>query len=281
MPNENQDIATALADYAKMAQNSLPPFRVDGATHPYAVVPNGYKVETLERLIFNEYSMRPHRVRQNVSLLEPASFAEYWQAFKDPDSRIFADRDAHKFLAVLDYHEPPDLPRWNSHTATLQLKHTEEWLTWTGSDDKQMGQAAFALFMEDNAPDIYAATPEAPSAATMMEIARTLQAQEESVFDSAVRLDNGSMRLQYRTDVTATAGTSGNLSVPQRFTIRIAVFEGSVPVDIQVRLRYRIPSGKLSLWYSLWRPHIAERDAFNAVATEIGEKCGPVLIGKP
>jgi uncharacterized protein YfdQ (DUF2303 family) len=268
------DITQALKDHAALAKANSQPETVEDGTHPFVVLPPNYTVGSLANLIYNDYAERPHRTKQAVTLLDPASLIEYWNLFHDPASRIFGDRDAYRFLAVLDYHEP-EAPRWGTHTATLQLKHTEEWQTWTESNDKPMAQAAMALFIEDNAPDVVK-----PAVATMLEVARTLEANETSAFDSAVRLDNGDVRFAYRKDTAATAG-GGTLQVPERFTIAIPVFEGMKRIEVEARLRYRISSGKLSMWYSLWRHSAVERRAFDSVMEQIKEACGAVLIGKP
>jgi uncharacterized protein YfdQ (DUF2303 family) len=268
------DFTQALKDYGAIVAANTPPKDVEYGTHPFVMLPPGYTIGQLHALIYNDYAERPHRAKQAVTLLDPDSLIEYWALFHDPNSRIFGDRDAHRFHAVLDYHEPGN-PRWGSHTATLQLEHTEEWTTWTESNDKPMAQAAMALFIEDNAPDVIK-----PAVATMLEVARTLEANETSAFDSAVRLDNGDVRLAYRKDTTATAG-GGTLQVPERFTIAIPIFEGMGKVEIEARLRYRISGGKLSMWYSLWRHAAAERKAFDAVMEQVREACGVVLIGKP
>lgn len=271
------DITQALKDYVALVDSNHGPDTVEKGTHPYVVTPPGYVVRPLHDLIYNEYAERPYRTKQNVVVLDPLSFTRYWTNFCDANSRIFGDRDGRKFLAVLDYHEVDEksMPRWGSHTLTLELRHTEEWKIWTGSNDKPMAQAAMALFIEDNAPDVVI-----PSVATMMEVARTLEANETSSFDSAIRLDNGDMQLMYRKETTATAG-GGKMQVPQEFTILIPIFEGMGKVEIKARLRYRINSNKLSMWYSLWRHAAAERAAFDAVMERISSECGDVLVGKP
>lgn len=270
----DQDITQSIRDFAALVQSKAEPVMPLEATHPYVVTPAGYNVTSLEKFIFNEYADRPHRTKQAVTVLDPDSFISYWTEFRDGNSRIFADVDGKRFLGVIDYHEPVDGARWLSHSVTLQLRHTEEWKTWTGKNESPMCQADMALFIEDNAPDVVD-----PTAASMMEVARTLQVNQDVVFDSSVRLTDGSVSFSYREETKTAA--AGKISVPERFKIAIPVFEGMDRVEMQARLRYRIPSGKLSMWYSLWRHAKAERIAFDQVMEKITEACGPVLIGKP
>jgi uncharacterized protein YfdQ (DUF2303 family) len=268
------DITTALSDYKKLIESQNGLRQVPGGTHPYLLVPDGYKTESLANYMFNDFAGRPHRTKQNVTVLDPESFIKYWQTFSDSESRIFGDRDGRRLYGVIDYHQPTGGPRWLSHTCTLQLRHTEEWKTWTGKNETAMCQADMALFIEDNAPDVVD-----PSAATMMEIARTLSVNQDVTFDSSLRLTDGSVSFSYREETKAAA--SGTFKVPERFRILIPVFEGMERVEIQARLRYRIPSGKLSMWYSLWRHAVAERLAFDQVMAKVSEACGSILIGKP
>lgn len=279
MAEEKLDITTALRDYTALVTEGRDPIHVKDGTHPCVLTPPGYQIAYLDRLIFNEYAERPHRTKQAVTALDPRSFIEYWTSFHDPGSRIFGDRDGKRFHAVLDYHQSADgvspaLPRWGSHTLTLQLKHTEEWLTWTANHEKDMQQSAMALFIEDNAPDFVE-----PSAARMFEIASRLEATSEVKFDSSVDLQNGSRKLKYHEETKATAG--GEMEVPKEFTIRIPIFEGMPKVEIKARFRYKIPGGKLTLSYSLFRRGEAERQAFEQVLNVLSEECGSVLLGKP
>lgn len=274
MPDD-LDITTALSDYKKLVESQNGPDDILGGTHPFILVPDGYKVENLAGYKFNEYAQRPHRTKQNAVVLDPASFIEYWKVFSDPESRIFGDRDGKRLFGVIDYHQPETGPRWLSHTVTLQLRNTQEWNIWTSKNEKQMTQAEMALFIEDNAPDVVD-----PSAATMMEIASTLEAQETATFDSAVRLDNGNTRFSYRNETTATVG-AGKFDIPKAFLISIPIFEGMERVQIQARLRYKIQSKGLQMWYALWRHAASERDAFDQVVAKVSDSCGTILIGKP
>jgi uncharacterized protein YfdQ (DUF2303 family) len=129
-------------------------------------------------------------------------------------------------------------------------------MTMSGANGKQMSQADFARFIEDNAPDCVA-----PSAADMIEIARSLEAKKAVNFSSAVRLDNGQSQLTYEETIQGTAA-KGRLVVPELFDIGSPVFEGDGRYAVTARLRYRIAEGgKLSLWYDLVRPHKIIEDA--------------------
>lgn len=273
------DITTALANYAGMVRGSVAPVGVPDGTHMHCVIPAGYQIASLEKFVYNDYAKHPHRTKQDVTVYDTGSFIDYYNAFQQPDSRMFADNQQNQICGIIDYHSH-DTPRWLSHTCTLQLRLSTEFKTWKGSNEKQMSQADMALFIEDNYPDVVVTGEGMPSAATMMEVARTFQANETSMFEGAVRLDNGDVRMAYRKETQATAG-AGQIVVPDRFAIAIPVYEGMPDVQIRARLRYRISSGKLSLWYSLWRLDEVLMGAFHEVLETVVEQCGPVLLGHP
>lgn len=86
-------------------------------------------------------------------------------------------------------------------------------------------------------------------------------------------------------DNTVTAATTGKgkVEVPERFSVRMSPFLGAEQVQITARLRYRIDAGSgLRIGYTLQRPDIAEREAFEAILAGIdgGLPEGvPILLG--
>jgi len=242
-----------------------------GAAHTagqisYAIVPKDCELVNLEKFQFSQYAERPHRKIGTVAVLDAASFIEYYTLFSDVHSRVFADETKSQVLAVLDYHGAGEnAPRWGQHRVRLDLRHSEEWCTWLEKNGvgNKMNQAEFAEFIEDNTPDIAV-----PKAADMLEMARTLQAKVDVDFSSAIRLSNGQVQLSYSEQVKGTYG-AGKVEIPEEFTIQIPVYVGTVRVGIRGRLRYRLVSGKLSIWYDLLRPDQIGRDAFKSTLEEI------------
>lgn len=263
----------AIAELVKLARaTGAPQLPKDGAL-PFVVIPNDCKIENLEKLIFNDHNERPERKRGTVRVLDAPSFCEYFTLFHDENSRVFADETKSCVLAILDYHATGDnAPRWGQHRVELTLRHSEEWTRWSGKDGERMSQMEFAEFIEDNGPDIVT-----PDAASMLEIARDLSAKIDADFASAVRLQNGSVQFKYSEQVKGTYG-SGQMEVPERFTIAIPVHIGADRVLLTARLRYRINAGKLTFWYDLLRADQIERDAFMAVHDSIGKRLGVTII---
>lgn len=246
-----------------------PKLAEDGAL-PYAIIPQDCKVEDLGRLIYNDFSPAPVRVKNLVVVPDAESFKDYWSLFSDANSRAFANEAQNAVNAILDYHGATGVgPRWGQHKLMLKLETSEEWQTWTANNNKQMTQEQFAEFLEDNAPDITV-----PNAATMLEIARTFQCSTDVHFKRGIRLQNGQVQLDYNEVVNGVAGENGQIQIPERFTVTIPVFVRAEAKPMEARLRYRVPNGKLAIWYSLWRPDEVRREAFRDTIAGLREHCG-------
>ena len=237
------DLALATSDVQHIGQT------------PYHVVPDGYRIESLEAL-----RDRPTRHRGKTNLMDANSFIEFVnQQDTGTDTRIYATVEPPRFVAVFNDHARND-PGWRDFVATYACPLSVEWRAWTSSNGKQMSQEQFAKFIEDNLPDVVS-----PPAAEMLEIARSLEAKKKVNFASGVRLSNGENELVYEETIQGTAA-KGKLSVPETFAIGIPVFEGGQGYHVDARLRYRIEEGgKLSMWFDLMRPHKIIEDAVREV----------------
>lgn len=196
---------------------------------------------------------RPDRKRVTVQLNSVESFIQYVNEHKSPHTRIFSSlsKAPYTMTAAIDYHEtaPTGYPELITHLAVLTMRTTDEWELWSQNDKKPFGQIEFAEFVEANSLDIVE-----PSSATMMEIALSLQSNNEVKWKSAVRLDNGAVHLEFRDDAKAMAGKDGSLEIPELFKLRMAVFRGLEENIIEARFRYRLRSGGITLFYQLVRP---------------------------
>ena len=269
MSETTPEVVSAIAE---LVRSGAGPQSVPNGNVPYVLVPEGHKAQALPELIFNDHNATPERVKATVSLLDPASFIEYFKLFSDDASRVFAYEPEIKVTAVFDYHESGVEPRWGQHRAVLSLRRSEEWQTWTGSNNKQFTQAAFAEFLEQNAMDI-----ETPQPAQMMEIARDLQATTEVEFGSAQRMQDGQVRFKYTESTKATMG-GGAIAVPERFMLTLPIFVGGSEIDIEAMLRFRVKEGKLVIWYTLVRPESATRNAFLAARNQIAEALSITIL---
>lgn len=245
----------ALGDHRTVTEDAI----------PYTVIPEGYKIADLE------YQMQaPTRKSGTVKLRDAKSFIAYFKKHQ-MGSSIYATVKPARFVAVLNDHLL-DEAGWKDHRATYECPLSVEWLAWQAANKKPMNQEAFAQFIEDNLPDIVE-----PCGADMLEISRTLEAKKKINFASGIRLSNGQQELTYEEQIQGTA-SKGKLQIPEVFTLGIAVLEGGARYKVEARLRYRIETGNLVMWYDLLRAHKVHEDAIMEVWGAIQSETGVSIL---
>lgn len=234
---------------------------------PLMLIPNDSHVET-----FPDAMPRPFRIEKVVTAGDAQSMLAYFNRFADADSTIFVDIEARKFVGVLDYHEAQPVigadcprPRHGSHKVIFNCPLTPEAKRWLDNDKKVMNQTEFASFIEGGLLEIME-----PSGAEMLEIASTMHAKNSVDFKSGIRLDNGEVQFGYSESIDGAAGRDGSIKIPQKLVLAIKLFRGDeVAYRIEANFRWRMASGKLSLWYELVRPHVQLEDAVATIAATI------------
>ncbi|WP_052481020.1 YfdQ family protein [Gilvimarinus agarilyticus] len=222
---------------------------------PIFIVPEGMKVEALDAWA-EERRERPLSLQQTVKVLSAQSFLDYYNRFATETSTVFVDTEDGKFTAVLDYHDSPAEPAHKHHLVVYACPKSKEWSVWLSNNNNKMEQEDFALFIEDNLKEIIE-----PNGAEMLEIASSLKAKKGVDFKSGIRLDNGETQFTYSETINGQAGTTGQFSVPDKFTLSLRPFHGGAPYKVEARFRYRITQNGLILWYTLIRPHAVHEDA--------------------
>lgn len=223
------------------------------------------------------YALPPYIMAQPV-VDDAQSLITYANRYSSPSSLLIADIDSLRVMACLDYHidnqdSMPLIAAPRKHTATLQLRESEEFKRWNEIQGELIDQMAFAEFLDENANDIIA-----PEPTVMIEIARDLEATQGVNFKSSTRLQTGERSIVYETETH----TKGEMKVPTQFTLQIPLFAGEAPVDITASFRFRPSAGGLKLGF-VWRRVEYRRQAeFQQVATRIAEGTGlPVVFGRP
>lgn len=234
---------------------------------PYALVPPGYKVESLLNFVHNDFAERPHRIKASVSMFTAASFVVYLRKFATTErpASCFAAHSSSTVKAVLDYHESPTAPGWGQHTATLRLKHTPEYEAWSGANNEKVSQDAFASFIEENSADIVD-----PSAASLMEQVSNFHSTTEVKFSSVKNLGNGRIQVSYQ-EAEKDNYNPKNTELPQKIRIRLAIFEGMQPQEFDAYIRYQVKGTELKIGFTIVGLGRAVRAAFRAVLTSLGE----------
>lgn len=245
----------------------------------YAWLTNG-QVHKID-LTGDEYREYPQRKKGAVTVRNVGSFAHYYQKHSGPNTEVFADLDAATFTAVLDAHgEELDDARWQQHRLVLQLQQALPWRTWLGNDRRYLEQQAFAEFVEDNARDV--APGGKVTAADLLEVAQSFQANTQVKFTSGKRLATGQTQLTYTEDITAKAGNRGTIDIPSEFSLAVVPYEDCAPKVLRARFRYRLDGGELRLGYFLDDPARTAREACDEIAGKVAEAChAAVMLGQP
>lgn len=248
------------------------PFQAKEGGIPVIVVPEGYKVEDIER-----YLDFPARARGAIKAETPDAFIAYFNRFADEAvGMVFARSEDFRVVGIIDWHMPGDQPGFAEHRVTYEAPRSDEWKIWTAMNGTAMPQADFSRFLEDNLKDI-----REPDGADVLEVARQMEVKKNVEFASAERLSDGQREFTYNEQVEGST-RRGQLKIPEEFKLGIPVFIDGPAYEVTARLRYRISGGQLSLWYDLFRPHEIERDAFGEVVKKIDDGISvDVLMGMP
>lgn len=231
---------------------------------PFVVLPEGYKTQHLESLL-----VRPFRRRRQDKYADVSNFCDQINECSGdgPNYAVYGVVDDNpRFAAIFNDTE------WRDNRILFNCPLSKEWKIWIGSNGKRMSQPDFAQFIEDNAPDC-----SDPDSATMIEVARTLEAKKAVNFASSTRLPTGETEFTYEETISGTAG-KGRLAIPEVFSLSMPVIVGVAPYQVDARLRYRIAEGgKLTLWYDLVRPHKIIEHAVSDVWQEIERVTGMAI----
>lgn len=260
-----------------LARAAAGPQRVEPGSI-YAYLTNDGRVHTID-LTTDAYNEFPQRKAGTVTVRDVASFACYYEKHSDAASEVYADLDAATFTAVLDAHDSLSA-RWQQHRLVLQLQQALPWKTWLSRDRQMMSQQQFAEFLEDNARDVAHGGP--VTAADLLEIAQSFQANTQVKFASGKRLATGQTQFTYTEDVTARAGNRGTIDIPAEFALAIVPYEDCPPAIITARFRYRLEAGDLRLGYFLADPARIAREAVTQIGEKVAQECAvTVMQGRP
>lgn len=257
-----------------LAQQALKPQEVTpGAV--YVVATADGLVQTID-LTGPEHTGVLARKTGRTIVRDAASFLTYWTKHHDDASEIYSDVEQLTVTAVLNAHSSEDAD-FGDHRLHLQLRKTKAWDEWLALDGKLVDQDRFANFLEDHLPNLVD-----PDAATMLEIAQSIKATTKAEFQSSSRLQSGERKFAYVEDTKASAGAKGDIAIPEVFKIAVPPFEGADAYTMNVRFKYRLDRGTLTLGYKLEQPEERARAAFADVLAAIAEGVGtPILNGTP
>ena len=231
-----------------IVKHTRTPVRFDTNGVPQVLLPEGWKLEDLERTL-----SAPVRAKGAATMQNRASFVEYVNSLKDEGSRVYCAVDwtngKLSIKAVIN-DTRRTIPGWCDLTATYAPTFSEDWTRWTTFNKKEMGQVDFALFLEDNI-DAVTAKEGYPSGSDILKMALTFEANQEDRFKSAVRLESGGY------DLTVVSheddATEKKMRLFNRFAIAIPCYRFGDSFIIEARLRHRKAGTGVVFSYELVR----------------------------
>lgn len=215
----------------------------------FAVVPHDYSVVSLEK-----YQARPNRVVQDVVFRDAKSLAVYLNRFETGERILFSSPDTCTIKAVIDYHTAQDQPSHCDHKASFNANFDSHYAVWRGAHGKSMSQKEVGEFLEEHALDIVD-----PDAASVMEIVMNFEAIRRVTFKQSMRLNSGTRQFTYVED----DDVKGAITMPEKISISVPVFEGQEAENIPVRVKYRLNDGKLTFSFEIHNKPDVERAAFD------------------
>jgi uncharacterized protein YfdQ (DUF2303 family) len=242
--------------------------QIDGGG-AFLALPAGAQIHGLEA-----FMPAPPYAKATVSAKTVASLIEYTNRHKTSDTAAFADADAGVIKVVIDYISAANDPAHKVHAASYAAPFSEEWKRWTSIDGKRTAQAEFAAFIEENREDIIS-----PDGATVLELAKSLDAKRKVSFKSGVRLDNGDYDLEFKDETTASGGgVAGKIAIPSEIELGIPVFYGGDRYKIKALFRYRIEDGRLLMWVDLHRSKHVRDAAFADIIQAVRDGASGVPV---
>lgn len=288
------NVADAVALVQNTAQRAILPRRLEEGI--YALTASDGSLQIIETPGYEQerehdwnvrHADKPERVERQVTLLDVPSFLAYLTAntFNDGESpgpefswgtgtlEVWADVDRGTVTATLD-----GLDGWRNHAATLRLQKSREWLEWESIDGKLLKQDEFAEFIED-----HLSTIGDPNGALLLEIAQTLSGTVGAKFSGKTILKDGSRSVHWEEHTEAAVGAKGDLKIPDQLTLVLRPFQGSQPVVVPARFRFRpIQGGGILIGVKMNEPERLLEDTFSMVVDEVRENLPvPVLNGRP
>lgn len=228
-------------------------------------LPEGHTHELLD---LESFTANPRRPLGTVQVHDADGFVgAVQQRVHTAAPVIYADEERMALVAVLN-DDHAATAGWRDHRVQLALRRRPEWEHWRKLDGHLVDQEAFATHVEDGLAEL-----QAPGAAVMLDLAQTFHATTSARFKGGHRISSGARQLVYEEEIDATAGTSGDVAIPDTIELAVRPFFGAERYAVTGRFRFNLRGGVLTLGYKLDRPDDVERAAFaairDAVATEL------------
>jgi len=238
LPYEAEGTRTVIDAARDMARETMAlggePVLHSGQVLPLIMVAGGVQAVNVEKFL-----SAPRRIVESVSVNTFDSFVRYWKRFSRTGSLLRLNVARRTAQGVLDYHACDGAPAWCDHVVTLPVTLGKRLTVWRGTLGAAMSQETFSTLIEDNLRDIMQ-----PAAADLLESVLSISVSRKMTFGSSVRLASGERSYSFRDENDAP------VTIPERIILSVPLFDmpGSSPVPVELRVRYRLVDGKLTLF---------------------------------
>lgn len=244
--------------------------------------------------IIDQYRTEPGEVRGEAKVTTLQSFIDLVNRHQNEGSAVFGKTSWPEpaLTAVIDYHGEKAVARWGHHRIRYTFPITDEFKFWIDRNGKPMPQAEFALFLEDHAAELAAATPEEKkeyeelfkekfaTPADLLELSRHLEVFVNAKVKQGMRIQTGERTVEFVEE--HSNGKGEKVEIPGIFMVSVAAFVDGAPVRIPGRLRYRIAGGEIQWSYQLYRWQFWLREQVKADLKEVAAGTSlPTFEGSP
>lgn len=248
-----------------------------------------------------KYAEAPRRRTGNTTLARLHSYIKFTNRYKNDDSIVLVEgmvsKNTIKATALTIFNADPaggDQLKAGHGDFKCDYKFpvSKELNAFVAKNGVTMTQGDFAMFLEDHISDMSSPSlmveedrnlivrglgGAGADPINMLELARGLEVRVTETVTNQQKLASGEMSFKFSAE---HAGVDGKpLNIPVWFLITVPLFEGGAPIDIPVRLRYRVKEGIVTWFYELYRMNEAFDRAFDDAVSFIGEETQlPVFI---
>ncbi|AKF28225.1 hypothetical protein YH66_12055 [[Brevibacterium] flavum] len=187
---------------------------------------------------------------------------------EDNAAVTFSDLKERKITTVINF------ASWKDHRIQYSTDFHPDFAMWLKLNDQFMNQMMFAEMLQDLRHTIVE-----PTAADVMQIARTFTATKTAEFESGVRVQSGDVRFSYVENTKAK--TTGEIEIPEQIILRLPIFRDSIePIHVHLDFRYDANENGLKLGYRILNLEFLVEGAWAALVEQAQEGLqSPVLDG--
>lgn len=232
----------------------------------------GLQVETIDLRRFIPGVLASAEAGTRLVTDVPSFLAELDRYSIDPNySTLWGDETRGRVEAIYNDHNHDFGAGLRDNRLRLELRADADWVAWHELSGKYLRQEEFGDAVEELLHTVVE-----PSQA-LMEVIDSIRATSKGTFESRISRADGGQQLEYREDVTATAGKAGRLDVPKMVTLALRPWEGLDTYKVEGWFRLRVQNGQLALAIKLKPTRTVLRSAWDDVIADIEGH----LDGKP